>query len=106
MVQPVWTILCLSVLAYAWLNRDVSGTDEAVIWALAVLTFPIALTLSTLASGVLYTLHSFANVSVPGGFGFNLAFWSLSVSLGYRFWFGLIPRISRDDGNPSTDTQR
>ena len=89
--KPAWLLLCLSVLAYAWLNRDIPGTDEAVLWALIVITFPIAITLATLGSGVFFLLDRFA-VSVPGGFGFNTVFWVVSVVPAYWFWFVLMPK--------------
>lgn len=91
-VKVSWGILCLLVLMYAWLNRDVPGTDEAVLWALIVVTFPIALTLSTLGTGLFFLVDTFGGVTVPGGFGFNAVFWLLSVAVGYWFWFVLIPR--------------
>src|SRR5450759_3040580 len=92
-----WGILCLSVLVYAWLNRDVPGTDEAVLWALIVVTFPIALTLSTLGFGLFFLLDKFAGVIVPGCFTFNVIFWLLSVAVAYWFWFVLIPRQAGHD---------
>ena len=91
-LRPTWLTLCFCVLAYAWLNRNVPGTDEAVLWVLIILTFPVALTLSTLGFGVLFLLDRFAGITVPGGLGFNGIFWLLSVSVAYWFWFVFIPR--------------
>jgi uncharacterized ion transporter superfamily protein YfcC len=92
--KPTWLALCLLLLGYAWINRNVAGIDSVVLWALVLLTFPIALTLATLGSGVFFLLDRFAGISVPGGFGFNVAFWALSVALAYWFWFGFIPRVT------------
>jgi hypothetical protein len=82
------------VLVYAWVNREVAGTDEAVLWALIVVTFPVALSLSSLGFVVFLQLNRLADVVVPGGFGFNATFWVLSVAGAYWFWFVLVPRLA------------
>ena len=93
-VRLAWIALCLWVLVYAWLNRDIPGTDESVARALIILTFPVALTLSVHGFGVFFLLERLTGVTVAGGFGFNAVFWLLSVALGYWFWFVLVPRLS------------
>jgi len=93
-IRPTWLILCVCVLVYAWLNRNVPGTDELVLWALIIITFPIALALSALGAGVLFLLDRFGGITVAGGFGFNVVFWLLSVATAYWFWFVAIPRLT------------
>jgi hypothetical protein len=88
-----WWALCLWVLLFAWLNRAAADTGLVVMWALLVLTFPIALTISSVATVGFIALDKFAGVTVPGGFLFNAVFWLLSVPTAYWFWFILIPRI-------------
>jgi hypothetical protein len=81
---------------FAWINRTTADTDLAVMWALLVLTFPIALTISSLGTILFFLLHKYAGITVPGGWWFNLIFWLLSVPTAYWFWFILIPRIGTD----------
>jgi polyferredoxin len=88
-----WIALCLWVLLYAWQNRSDPTTDEAVLWAMIVLTFPIALTLATVGMVLFIALDKLLGVVVPGGFGFNAVFWVLSFALGYWFWFVFMPKV-------------
>jgi hypothetical protein len=93
-VKAIWLALCLLVLLYAWTYRDIADADLVVLWALFVLTFPIALAISVLGAAVFIVLDRVAGVAVPGGFWFNLTYWLLSVSIAYWFWFKVIPRLS------------
>jgi len=88
--KVIWLLLCLLVLVFAWSNRHASSTDLAVLWMLVVLTFPVALTLSSLGAGLFYLLGTYAGVTIPGGFLFNLCFWVLSVGGAYWFWTSII----------------
>ncbi len=68
-------------------------------WALLVLTFPVALTISSIGTVAFIALDKFAGVTVPGGFLFNAIFWLLSVPAAYWFWFILVPRIAIPGGH-------
>ena len=93
--KAIWLLLCVLVLVFAWSNRDAIDADIVVLWALMILTFPIALTVSTLGAGLFLLLDRYAGIVVPGGFWFNLAFWAVSVGGAYWFWFMFIPRMVR-----------
>jgi hypothetical protein len=93
-VRVIWLALCLLVLLFAWNHRDTADTDLVVLWALMVLTFPVALVISALGTGLFMLLERFAGLVVPGGFWFNLTYWMLSVGIAYWFWFKVIPRLA------------
>ena len=97
LAAAIWLLLCVLVLVFAWNNRSGSDTDIAVFWMLLVLTFPVALTVACLGTGLLFLLDRYFGIVVPGGFLFNVAFWAISVGGAYWLWFVFIPRRVRSE---------
>ena len=88
----VWAVACVSVLLFAFVNRDIRGTDIVVLILLAVLCFPVSLALSAILTGVFYVLLEFWGMEVPGGIRFNASIWVLFVVAGYWQWSLMVPR--------------
>ena len=89
----VWTLACISVLAFAYNGRDIKDTDIFVLVALLALCFPVSLALSAVLTGLFWLLDTFFSVVIPGGLGFNVFAWLLFVSAGYLQWRVIVPHL-------------
>lgn len=87
----IYLALCLAVLVFAYLKKDVRDTDLAVMYFLLALTIPSGFALGAVLSGVYYLLYEYASITVPGGFVHNAFTWVLFVIVGYWQWFKLVP---------------
>jgi len=87
----VYLSLCISVLVFAYLKKDVRDTDQAFAYLMLMLTIPSGFALGTVLSGVYYLLYTYASITVPGGFIHNAFTWVLFVIVGYLQWFKLVP---------------
>ena len=88
-VLGVWSALCLSVLVFAIVQRDIHDMDIAYTYFMLFLTFPSGL----VVAGVLAALST--AFYLPGGLAGVLFTWPPFVVLGYLQWFVLLPAAVR-----------
>ena len=93
-----WLGLCLAVLGFAFVQRQIHDMDIAYTYLMLFLTFPAGLLVALVLAAV------GASVSLPTGFIFALISWPLFVILGYLQWFVLLPKTVRRFRQPSNST--
>ena len=91
----IWFTVCLLVLVFAFVQRDIHDTDIAFTYFMLYLTFPVGYLLAYLAGFVLMSLNHAYGIVAPGGFVPNLVAWVLFVIAGYFQWFVLLPHLVR-----------
>jgi len=89
----VWLAACLSVLVFAFIQREVADTDIGFAWFMIYLTFPAGLGLASLMGLIFGGLYQVLGIVVPGGFVFNFTSWLLFVAVGYFQWFVVVPWV-------------
>jgi len=94
----LWFAVCIAVLVFAFVQRDIHDTDIAVVW---FLTLPIGYGLTAFLGFVFMLLYETFGVVVPGGFLFNSLLWVLFVVVGYFQWFLIVPWAYRKVRKPS-----
>jgi hypothetical protein len=89
-----WLLLCVAVLVFGWIQRDIHDMPEAFIYLMIALTVPIgflvAITVGTATSYISQAL----NISYHP-FWDLMPFWLSSTVLGYVQWFILVPWLRR-----------
>jgi hypothetical protein len=87
----LWFAVCVAVLVFAFVQRDIHDTDIAVAWFMIFLTLPIGYALAALLGFVFMLVYETFGLVVPGGFLFNSLSWLLFVAVGYFQWFLIVP---------------
>lgn len=96
----VWSGLCVAVLVFAIVQRDIHDMDIAYTYFMLFLAFPAGL----IVAAVLAALST--SVDLPGGLTGVLITWPPFVVLGYLQWFVLLPaavRRLRQTSNPTVE---
>jgi hypothetical protein len=91
----LWLGVCIAVLVFAFVQREIHDADIAFTYLMLFLTFPLGWGLTALIGVLFSILYSLFSVVVPGGFVPNLAVWFFFVAVGYFQWFVLIPWLYR-----------
>ena len=90
-VLSLWLAACVSVLVFAFIQRNIHDTDIAFTYLMIFLTFPIGYGLAALLGLIFWGLYNLFGVFSPGGFLPNTFTWIIFVVAGYFQWFVLIP---------------
>lgn len=97
-LAALWLALCLAVLVFGFVQRDVHDMPIAFTWFLLLLSFP-------LGAGAVVFLGAALGSSGLQYFPFwsEVPLWLAAVVVGYLQWFVLVPalarKISRRRGN-------
>jgi hypothetical protein len=93
-LAALWLLLCLGVLVFGFVQRDIHDMPVAFVWFLIFLSFPIGLAVVFAFGLVTTTLGEFAAILyVP--FWSELPLWLAAVVAGYFQWFVLLPAAAR-----------
>jgi hypothetical protein len=86
----IWLLLCVAVLAFGWIQRDIHDMPEAFIYLMIALTIPagylVAIAVSYIPQAPNIPYYPFWDL---------MPFWLLSTVLGYVQWFILVPWLRR-----------
>jgi len=85
-VARVWLLLCVSVLVFGWIQRDIHDMPEAFSYFMIALTFPAGF-LAALSGS--FISQAFNTPYSP--FWDLVPFWFLATVLGYMQWFIILP---------------
>jgi len=86
----IWLTLCVAVLIFAIVQRDIHDMDIAYTYFMLFLSFPAGL----IFAGVVAALSTIA-LYLPDGLMGAFITWPPFVVLGYLQWFVLLPEIVR-----------
>ena len=90
----VWLALCLGLLLFAYLQRQVHDMPQAFTWGLIALTFPIGLPTGAVV-GMSMT-QAYTHLGLPySPFWDLLPSWLVMVACGYWQWFIAVPALAR-----------
>lgn len=101
----IYISLCLSVLVFSFIQRDIKDTDLAVVYFMLVLTIPSGFALSSVLAGFYYFINNYLTITVPGGFYNNIFIWFSFAVVGYLQWFKLVPWASKHITRRSSETR-
>lgn len=90
-LMVTWVVLCLSLLAFAYIQKDIHDMPEAFILLLVSLTFPIGIIGSFLTAAI------WTNITSIFGYEYQpfrdvCIYWAVVVPLGYWQWFIFLPK--------------
>ena len=86
--------MCVALLAFAYVQRDVHDMPIAFFWLLVFLTLPVGLLSAAFVGS--FTAWVYARFGLPYiPFLDVLPSWTVSVLLAYIQWFVLLPAIVR-----------
>jgi len=91
LLLALWLAVCVVVLAFAFIQRDIHDTDIAFAYLMLFLTFPLGYAFAAFVGVIFFALYSVFGIVVPGGFVPNLVSWVFFVVVGYFQWFVAIP---------------
>ena len=90
----LWLVLCLSVLVFGFVQRNVHDMPAAFIWFMMFLSFPIGFVVALVFGLLISTVGTVvAILYVP--FWHELPLWLAAVAAGYLQWFVLLPALTR-----------
>jgi hypothetical protein len=93
-LMPIWLALCVGLLVFAYLQREVHDMPIAFFWLLVVLTFPIGLLTAAFVGAGMAWLYAKSGIPyVP--FLDVLPSWAASVFMAYIQWVFVLPAIVR-----------
>lgn len=86
-IAVTWLLLCIGVLVFAWVQKDINDMPIAFLWLMVFLTAPIGIVITALDG-------------VAGAMGItNQPFWEMAllwvvfVVAGYVQWFVFLPSV-------------
>ena len=91
-VAALWISLCLVVLVFGFVQRDVHDMPVAFVWFLVFLSFPLGAGALVAAGASMASLTSATGIQfLP--FWHELPLWVAAVVVGYFQWFILLPAL-------------
>lgn len=90
-----YTLACLAVLDYAYVEGDDPGTRIVVGLVMMALTFPAGAAFGAFLGTIAYWLARYSDFMFPNGPATNALLVALFGIVGYIQWFVLVPRLWR-----------
>ena len=89
-IARAWLLLCVAVLVFGWMQRDIHDMPEAFGYLMMALTFPIGFLAAISGSYISQTSN------IPyNPFWDLMPFWLASTVLGFIQWFVILPWLCK-----------